>query len=155
MQISQLVSKMKEESTEGAESDTRRQLREKIAALPQPRLTRATDALTMIWDGVTGLLDPPAPELRKPIPSLTPPLIWHWVIYPLSSNWNRTQLALLKSIPTGTFIDVRFYAYNAIRDNLPVDPKPLFTSSIVVGEWENAIMTMTRKLTGSSPLISL
>jgi hypothetical protein len=143
---------MKEESAEGSESDTRRQLREKITALPQPRLARATDALAMIWDSVTGLLDLPAPESSKPVTTSvnsTRPLIWHWVIYPLSSNWNRVQLALLKSIPTGTFVDVRFYAYSAIRrGGLPVDPKPLFTSSVVMGEWEPAIIA--RKLKCSS-----
>ena len=155
MQVSKLVSKMKAESTKGTESDTRIQLREKIASLTQSQLARATDALAMIWDGVTGLLDLPAPGPSKPVPptGLTRPLIWHWVIYPLSSSWNRAKLALLKSISTGTFVDVRFYAYNVIRDGLPVDPKPLFTSSIVMGEWEHAIVA--RKLKGSSQLVPL
>ena len=131
---------------EGSESSTRRQLRERITALPQSRLERATDALSMIWDSVTGLLDQPILESRKPVASaeLTPPLIWNWVIYPLSSNRNRVKLALLKSISTGTFVDVRLYAYNAIRDGLPVNPKPLFTSSVIIGEIEPAIMA--RKL---------
>lgn len=141
VQVSHLVGRVKDESTEDAESDTRRLLREKIAALSQPQLARATDVLAMIWDFVVA-----PPEPSKPVSTkLTPPLIWHWVIYPLSSNWNRVKLALLKSIPTGTFIDVRFYAYDVIRDNLPVDPKPLFTSSIVISEWESAIMKRESK----------
>lgn len=134
----------------GSESNTRRQLREKMTNLPQSQLARATDALAMIWDSVTGLVDLPALEPSKPATSmkLTPPLIWHWVIYPLSSNWNRVQVALLKSITTGTFVDVRFYAYSAIRDGSPADPKPLFTSSVFIGEWEPAITA--RKLKRSS-----
>lgn len=128
---------MKEESTRGSESATRRQLRDKIASLSQPELGRAADALVMIWDGVVGPLD--LPQLPKSTfsPKFTP-----------SPNWHRVQLALLKSIPTGTFVDVQFYAYNAVHDGVPHDLRPLFTSSIVVEEWAPAITT--RELRGTS-----
>lgn len=144
---------MKEESTEGTESLTRRELREKIAGLSQSQLARATDALSMIWDGVVGMLDLPRPESNKLTPStnLTQPLIWNWVIYPLSSNLNRTKLALLKSIPTGTFADVQFYAYNSIHGNLPVDLKPLFISSIIIEEWQPVIMKRQLNSCSCSP----
>ncbi|KAF9779806.1 hypothetical protein BJ322DRAFT_343003 [Thelephora terrestris] len=133
VQASRLVSKMKEESTKGTESDTRRQLRDKIASLSPLELGRATDALVMIWNGVIGPLDLPPPKPQSTFsPKLTP-----------SPNWHRVQLALLKSIPTGTFIDVQFYAYSAIHDGLPRDLKPLFTSSIVIEEWAAAITTQT------------
>ena len=138
VQVSRLVSKMKEESEGDIESPIRRQLREKIAALSQSQLPRATDALAMIWNGVMGPLDLPAPEPKlrffvKPAPFL---------------NWHRVKLALLKSIPTGTFIDVQFFAYNTIGNDLPVDPRPLYTSSIVIERWGAAITT--RKLESSS-----
>lgn len=100
-----------------------------------------------------GLLDIPAPEPTKPVVKLTAPLIWHWVIYPLSSNSNRVKLALLKSISTGTFVDIRFYAYTAVRDGVPVNPKPLFASSAVIGEWEPAMMAGTLRC--SSRFITL
>jgi hypothetical protein len=129
---------MKEESTKGTESDTRRQLRDKIASLSPSELGRATDALVMIWNGVIGPLDLPPP---KPQPTFSPK-------FTPSPNWHRLQLALLKSIPTGTFIDVQFYAYSAIQDGLPRDLKPLFTSSIVIEEWAAAITT--RRLCGTS-----
>ena len=130
MQVSQLVYKMKDESKEGTEGATRKRLREKIAALPQSQLTRAIDTLAMIWNGATGLLETPA------VPKLTPDAI----LAPRRSS-HRVKLALLKSIPTGTFIDVQFYAYNAISNDLPLDPRPLFTSSIVIEEWGAAIAT--------------
>ena len=85
----------------------------------------------MIWNGVVGPSDLLAPE---PKPTFSTKLT-------LFSNWHRVKLALLKSISTGTFIDVQFYAYNAIDSNLPVDPKPLFTSSIVIEKWGAAITT--------------
>ena len=122
---------MKEESAEEVESVIRKQLRGKLAALSQSRLTHATDALAMIWNGVTGPLDLLAPELKSNF-STTPIL---------SPNWHRMRLALLKSISTGTFIDVQFYAYNAIYNGLSSDPRPLFTSSIVIEEWGPAITT--------------
>jgi len=122
---------MKEESKGIPESITRKQLREKIAALPQPRLARATDVFAMIFHGVKGSLVPP-PTVPKLSLSMT---------HPVFPNWHRVKLALLKSIPTGTFIDVQFYAYNAIGNGLPLDPKPLFTSSIMIEEWGPVITT--------------
>jgi hypothetical protein len=138
IQVSRLVSKMKEESKGDIESPTRKRLREKIAALPQSQLSRATDVLAMIWNGVTGMLGPPTPEPELPFVAIPT----------LFLNWNRVKLALLKSIPTGTFIDVQFFAYNAIGNDLPVDPRPLYTSSIVIERWGAAITT--RKLESSS-----
>lgn len=131
MQVSRLVSKLKEESTKGTESDTRKQLRDKVASLSQSQSARATDALVMICNRLVGPLDQALPDPRPTFsPKVAP-----------SPNWHRVQLALLKSIPTGTFIDVQFYAYNAIRDGLPLDLKPLFTSSIAIEEWAAAITT--------------
>ena len=104
---------------------------EKMKILSPSRLARATDVLSMIWNGAIGSLDPPTPEFR---PSLS-------VDVPFSLNWSRVKLALLKSISTGTFIDIQFYAYNAIDNSLPLDPKLLFASSIVIEEWGPAIMT--------------
>ena len=141
VQVSRLVSLMKEESKGGSESDTRIQLRNKIAALSQSQLARATDALSMIWDGVTGSLDLPAPEPKATSANSTYFSKWQRMIFLLSSNRERMKLALLKSIPTGTFIDVQFYAYNAISDGLPSDLKPVFTSSIMIEEWALAITT--------------
>lgn len=137
MQVSRLVRMMKEESKGNTESITRKQLREKIAALPQSRLARAMDALNMIWNGVKGPLEPAKVDPKPTFP-VTPSLF---------PNWRRVKLALLKSISTGIFIDVQFYAYNAIGD-LPLDLKPLFTSSIVVEEWGATIAT--REWEGSS-----
>lgn len=86
----------------------------------------------MIWNGVIGPLDPPPPE---PAPMLSQE----------SRLFNperyKLELALLKSISTGVFIDVQFYAYNAVCDNVPVDLRPLFTSSIVIEEWVPTIET--------------
>lgn len=131
MQVSRLVHKMKEESKGGIESATRKRLREKIAALPQPRLARAMDALAAIWSGMKGPLELPAGKPGFTF-SVTPTLF---------PNWHRVKLALLKSIPTGTFIDVQFYAYSAICNDLPLYPKPFFTSSIVIEGWGAAIAT--------------
>ena len=125
---------LKEESGRDSETSIRKQLREKIAALSQSQLPRAVDALEMILNGVMGPLDLPTPEPKLPsIVKLT-----------FLFSWHRAKLALLKSIPTGTFIDVQFFAYNAIDNDLPVDPKPLYTSSIVIERWGAAIIT--RKL---------
>ena len=137
MQVSQLVRKMREESKQlwATDTITRKQLREKIAALPQSRLIHATDALDMIWNGVKRPL-----ELPVAVPSVAFPE--KPVILPY---WHRMKLGLLKSIPTGTFIDLQFYAYNAISKNLPSDPRPLFTSSIVVEQWASAITTRKRE----------
>ena len=120
---------MKEESAEGNESDTRKQLREKVTSLSQPQLERARGALSMIWNGVIGPLDPPVPQL-EPGP------------YKKCTLSHRVQFALLRSISTGIFIDAQFYAYNAVHNDLPVDLKPLFASSIaIVEEWAAAIAT--------------
>ena len=143
MQVSRLVSKMKEESAGGAESETRRQLRDRIALLSQSQLARATDALAMIWSGVVGPLDPPVPEVKRT--GFVLPSKWNGMLYPFFSSWGVLKLALLKSIFTGTFIDVQFYAYNAIQNGTPLDPKPLFTSSIVIQEWAPAIATRESK----------
>jgi len=127
---------MYEESKGNTESITRKQLREQIAALSQPRARRAADVLTMIWNAMKEPLEPlitgsglaframcALPHRAK----LAPP--------------HRVKLALLKSIYTGTFIDVQFYAYNEIDNNLPLDPRPLFTSSVVIEKWGPAITT--------------
>jgi hypothetical protein len=45
------------------------------------------------------------------------------------------KLALLKSVLTGTFIDIRFYVFNRISDNLPPDLTSVFTLNIVIEEW--------------------
>ena len=127
MQVSRLIYKMKEESMGRAEGTTRTQLREKIAALPQSQLARAIDALAMIWNGMGKPLDSPTTGPKPTVAS---------AIFP---NWHRVKLALLKSISTGTLLDVQFYAYNAIYNDLPLNPRPLFTSSIVIEEWKTAI----------------
>ena len=119
---------MKEESTGTTESDTRRQLREKIASLSRLQLERASDTLAMIWNGMINPPELPAPQ-PKPVFSAN------------SILSRQVQLALLRSISTGVFIDFQFYAYNAVHDGVPVDLKPLFTSSIVVEEWAPAIST--------------
>jgi len=120
---------MKEESAGDTKSPTRKQLQDKLSTLSPSQLARATDALAMIWNGLIGPLDPLAPELKfasSAAPTLPP-------------NWPKMKLALLKSISTGTFIDVQFYAYNAIGGDLPLDPRPLFASSIVIKNWAPAI----------------
>jgi hypothetical protein len=139
LQVSQLVSKMKEESEGGSESLTGKQLQETISTLPQSQLSRVTDVLAMVWNGVAGLLG--LPTLEPKLPRFVGPSI-------LFPNWHRVKLALLKSIPTGTFIDVQFFAYHAISNDLPVDPRPLYTSSIVIERWGAAITT--RELGSSS-----
>lgn len=132
MQVSQLVGEMKRESRWNTEDVTRKNLRDKIAALTQPQLMRATDALAMIWDGMQGPLGPPPAIEPELVPSVVP------IILP---NWYRVKLALLKSISTGVFIDIQFHASNKIGDDLPLDPKPLFASSIVIEEWGLEITT--------------
>ena len=124
---------MKQESTGSEESKTMKQLLDKIASLSQPQLARAADALSMIWNGTTGPLNPLGPRPKPRL--LARPT--------LSAKLRRVELALLKSISTGTFIDVQFYAYNAIGNDSPSDPKPLYTSSIVIEEWGSAIATRT------------
>lgn len=117
-----------------AESSTMRRLLDKVASLSQPQLVRATDALSMIWSGAAMPLHSPAQESNSNLATNSAQV----------ANLHRAEFALLKSISTGTFIDVQLYAYNAISDDLPLDPKPLFTSSIVIGELGSAIAT--RKL---------
>ena len=85
----------------------------------------------MIWNGIVGPLDVLALE-PKPSSSSKPTHIL---------NWDRVKLALLKSISTGAFIDVQIFAHNGIGNGLPVDPRPLYTSSIVIQEWGAAITT--------------
>ena len=131
MQASRLVYKMKDESKGVTEGVTRKRLREKIATLPQPRLASAMDALLMIWNEVKEPSELPTAQLGFTSPA-TPTLF---------PNEHRVKLALLKSISTGTFIDVQFYAYNAIGNGLPLHPRPLFTSSIAIEEWGAEIAT--------------
>jgi len=131
MQVSRLICKMKEESMGDTDGVITKQLWDKIGTLSQSRLAHATDALAMIWSGMIGPLDPLAPE----------PKFASSVVPILSPNWHRVRLALLKSISTGAFIDVQFYAYDTIDNGLVLDPRPLFTSSIVIEEWAPAIMT--------------
>ena len=131
MQVSQLIYKVKEESKGIAKSITRKQLQEKIVTLTQQQMARATDALVMILDGAKGPLELPPTE----------PKFAFYVTPPFFPNWHRVKLALLKSIYMGAFIDVQFYAYNAIANDLPLDPRPLFASGIMIEEWGPAIMT--------------
>ena len=141
VQVSRLVGKIREESGGSAESATRKELRKKIAGLSLSQFTRVADTLTMVWNGMVGPLDVPALE---PKPSSSPkPAPF--------ANWDRVKLALLKSISMGAFIDVQFFAQNAISDGLPVDPRPLYTSSIVIQEWGAAITTReSRSCSGSA-----
>ena len=121
---------MDEESKNCPEGATRNQLRDKIASLSQPQVRRAADALSMIWTCVNGPLKPP------PIP-----FAYTSSVFNFFSKWHKTNLAFLKSISTGVFIDAQFYAFSKINNGLPSDPKPLFISSIVIEEWGSAIAT--------------
>jgi hypothetical protein len=132
---------MKGESTGAGESETMTYLLEKIASLSQSQLAGAADALAMVWNDLTGPLNIPALD-TKPA-SFTKPTIFQ--------NRYGVKLALLKSIRTGTFVDVQFYAYNSIDRDSPVDLKPLFVSSIVIEEWRSAITT--RKVYGFSQFV--
>ena len=131
MIVSRLLGKMKEESKPGAESDTMIRLLDKITSLSQSDMGRGTGALCLIWSGLSGRLDLPVLGLKSATS----------VKDTLLPNWHRVKLALLKSISTGTFLDAQFYAYNAIENNIPLDPKPLFVSSIVIEEWAPGITT--------------
>lgn len=131
IQVSILVNKMNEESKQCAEGATRKRLQEKIASLSQPQARRAADALSMIWSYVNGPLKPP---VAQPEPTFS-------MAFTFFLNWHRVELALLKSIATGVFIDVQLCAFSKICNNLPFDPKPLFISSIVIEEWGPAVTT--------------
>ena len=122
---------MNEESKKCAEGATRQRLREKIASLSQAQVRRAADALTTIWSCMDGPLKPLA---APPKPTLSVPPV-------PSPDWHRVKLALLKSITTGVFIDVQFFAFNKTANNLPFDPKPLYVSTIVIERWGPAITT--------------
>jgi hypothetical protein len=133
LEVSLLVSRMDKESS-GGEETTRKQLRDKIASLSQPQVKRAADALILIWNCAAG---PPAPFA---IPTTQSGFSFS-ITADRFPNWDKMKLAFLKAITTGVFIDVQFYAYNKICDNSPVDPKPLYASSIVIEEWAPAITT--------------
>ena len=120
---------MKKESKGNANYKTRRQLLDKIASLSQPQLERAADALAMIWSGATEPLNLCPPKFKS---NFSANLVQ-------VANLPRVELALLKSISTGTFIDLQFHAYSAVINDLPLDPKPLFASSIVIEEWRPSI----------------
>ena len=135
MQVSFLVNKIKEESKEGTEGVTRKRLQSKIASLAQHQVRRVTDALVMIWNCAGGSLEPITTQSKATF-SAAPPLF---------PNWHHVKVALLKSITTGVFIDAQFYAYNKILDGIPLDPRPLFTSSIVIEEWGPSIATRKPK----------
>ena len=131
MQVSHLIGEIKRKPWGNSENATRKRFREKVATLSQSQLLCSADTLATIWDGIVGPLDLPT---LKPQPSPFPkplPVL----------NWDRMKLALLKSISTGTFIDVQFFAYNGVSDGLPVDPRPLYASSIVMERWGAAITT--------------
>ena len=113
------------------EGATRERLRKKIASLSLPQVRRAADALAMIWSCMAGPLESPAVQPKTAFLTTVTHL----------PNWHRVKLAFLKSITTGVFIDVQFYAFNKIDDGLPRDPKPLYMSSIVIEEWGPAIAT--------------
>jgi hypothetical protein len=143
MQVSFLVRKMSEESKGRKECATRKRLRDKIASLSQPQMKRAADILAMIWNCVKEPPDPPTVESKATF-STTP------ILFP---NWHRVKLAFLKSITTGVFIDVQFHAFNKIDGDLPQDPKPLYTSSIVIEGWATTITACEfHESTRSDPL---
>jgi hypothetical protein len=130
IQVSKLVTKINEEAEWLAEGATRKRLREKIASLTLPEVTRAADALSMIWSYSNGPLDSLVTEAKSTVP----------IMFTFFPNWPHVKLAFLKSIITGVFLDAQFYAFNKICNNTPFDPKPLFISSIVIEEWSPAIM---------------
>jgi hypothetical protein len=141
VQVSFLINKMNEESTRGgSEGATRKRLRKKIASLSQSQVRYATDALVMIWNYTRELLRPPTtgPNPTVPVTLTNLPL--------------RVQLALLKSIYTGIFIDLQFYAYNEVSNDVPQEPKPLFISSIVS---KKLLPAITMRKSGGSPLRSI
>lgn len=141
MQVSFLINKMNEESTKGdSEGATRKRLRKKIASLSQSQVRHATDALVMIWNYTREPLRPPT---TKPNPT---------VPVTLTNLPLRVQLALFKSIDTGIFIDLQFYAYNKVSNDVPQEPNPLFISSIVS---KKLLPAITMRKSGGSPLRSI
>lgn len=102
---------------------------------------------------------PPASEFMQDPPANYPPVQGSGpnlsADYPPAANPRRVELALLKSISTGIFIDLQFYAYNAISNDRPLDPKPLFTSSTVIEEWGSAIVTREFEGFFQLPLLKL
>ena len=141
MQVSFLVHKMNEESKGGAEGFTRKRLRDKIASLSQSQVRRATDALAMIWNYTK----------EPPKPPTTPPKSAVHVTPTKLPNWLRVQLALLKSITTGIFIDLQFYAYSKVFNSLPLDPKPLYASRIVI---QNLVPAISKRKSDGASLCS-
>ena len=127
---------------DNAESNTMKQLLGKIASLSESQLARSSGVLSMIWSGTTGPLDLPTQEPESGLSVNSAEV----------ANLHRVELALLKSISTGASIDVQFYVYNAISDDLPLGPKPLFASSIAIEGWGSAIAT--RKFEGFFPFVS-
>ena len=145
MQVSFLVRKMNEESKWTEEGAIRKQLRNKIASLSLPQTRRAAEALAMIWSRMTGPLESLVVQ-----PKIAFSTIAIRFRFP---NWHRVKLAFLKSIITGVFIDVQFYAFNKIDDGSPQGPKPLYTSSVVIEEWGPAIATCkSEESNGFGPL---
>ena len=90
----------------------------------------------MIWGGAKEPSDLPAPR----------PETNSSAVFSAIASSRKVELALFKSISTGIFIDLQFHAYNVVSNNLPLDPKPLFASSIVIEDWRRTIAT--RKFEG-------
>lgn len=131
IQVSFLVNKIKNESEQGVDCATRKQLRDKITSLTLPQTRHATGALEMIWNHLQKPLDPPVPE-PDPVPS------------PESDpfpDWSLLKRALLKSISTGIFTDIQIHAYSKISNGIPRDPRPLFISSILIEGWWTTLAT--------------
>lgn len=150
VQVSHLVCQVKVELEGDAESATMERLLRKIASLSESQLKRAQGALAMIWSYMARPSDLPAPPgspVLEPIRNAVLPL--------RHPGWHLVKLAILKSISTGSFIDMQFYAHNSICKDLPVDPKPLFTSSIVIQGWGSAITNRTLEKTSSLSLPDL
>ena len=145
VQVSWLIKKIKEESVGNSESSTRRQLQHKITSLSQLQLARTTDLLATIWSGVVSPVNSSAPKYK----------LAFFTNFTRIPNWNRVTLALLKSISTGVFLDVQFRAFNTIHNNLLLDLRPLFASSVVIEGWTPSVRSITRKLRESSQFAAL
>ena len=136
---------MSEESKGRKEGDIRKRLCDKIASLSQPQMKRGADVLAMIWNCVKEPPDSPTVQPKATSLFSTTPILF--------PNWHRLKLAFLKSITAGAFIDVQFYAFNKVNDGSPQDPKPLYTSSIVIEGWASDITTCEfEESAGSDPL---